>query len=214
MLKSPSSRAFLPTTRLYKSAPLFCPNHSRNRKLSNQSLHFVKGPWASLPAACRKAGAHPKPRRLDQRLLRRERRGVRLIEREPPLRPPPRPPPPRRPLRRRFLPFGGNSVSSNCTVAPMLRARRSTVLRNRPGGYPPDACRSASADSRAKIIYCSRPLFKTPSCVDTDQARRQLTSSLTYLHVGSNWCILATEFGGEDTDPARETRNGSLGCFS
>ena len=26
--------------------------------------------------------------------------------------------------------------------------------------------------------------------------------------------FLRTEFGGEDTDPARETRNGSLGCFS
>ena len=26
--------------------------------------------------------------------------------------------------------------------------------------------------------------------------------------------FLRTEFGGEGTDPARETRNGSLGCFS
>ena len=26
--------------------------------------------------------------------------------------------------------------------------------------------------------------------------------------------FLRTEFGGEGTDPTRETRNGSLGCFS
>ena len=26
--------------------------------------------------------------------------------------------------------------------------------------------------------------------------------------------FLRTEFGGEGTDPARETRNGSFGCFS
>jgi len=49
-----------------------------------------------------------------------------------------------------------------------------------------------------------------------DRSRSRADSVLwrRSLHVGSNWPFLRAECGHEGTDSARETWNGSLGCFS